>query len=85
MYKNFNTKDYICEYKDEGESYREPRTDYVAEIEYPGSEKFKELNKDECVPAIAYVLLKPRPVKEVLELIIKDMREEEYELEWGMI
>lgn len=85
LYKNFNTKDYICEYEDEGESYRELRTDYVEEIQYPGSETFKELNKDECVPTIAYVLLKRRPVREVLNLIIEEMRNDEYELEWGMI
>jgi quinol monooxygenase YgiN len=87
LYKNYNNTDYICEYEGEDEFYKElrTRTDYVEEIEYPGSEKFEELNKDECVPVIAYVLLKPRPVREVLNLIIEEMRNEEYELEWGII
>ena len=84
FYKNYNNSDYICEYGEE-EPYEELRTNYVAEIQYPGDAKFEELNDNEHFSIIAAVHLKNRPSKEILELIIRDMREDEYEMEWGMI
>jgi hypothetical protein len=72
----------VYEYEgvDEG---KELRTHFVDKIYLEGEEGF-EKHKDNLVGIIAVVVLKDRPVKETLELIIKDMREDEYSLEWGM-
>jgi hypothetical protein len=82
FYKNYNNSDYLYEYEgvDEG---KELRTHFVDKIYLEGEEGF-EKHKDNLVGIIAVVVLKDRPVKETLELIIKDMREDEYSLEWGM-
>lgn len=85
FYKTYNDKDYILECAFGDETYKEVRTSYVSEIQYPGDEKFEELNDSEFFPSIAAVCLKERPSKEVLDLIIRDMIEDEYTMEWGMI
>ena len=83
FYKNYNNSDYLYEYEgvDEG---KELRTHFVDKIIMKGEEGFDKLEEEEGFKSTAFVLLKDRPVKETLELIIKDMREDEYSLEWGM-
>lgn len=84
LYKKYNNSDYVCEYEDGEESYKELRTEYVEEIVYPDDDRFEELSGGE-EDVIAVVGLRSRPVKEILQKIVKDMVKEEYELEWGMI
>lgn len=79
FYRKYNDTDYL--YDDES---KELRTHFVDKIILEGEEEF-EKHKDNILGiGIAIVLLKDRPVKEILDLIVRDMRENEYELEWGM-
>lgn len=80
MYKNFNSNDYL--YFGEEKILR---TQYVADIQYPGDEKFEELKDSENYSIIAAVHIKDMPVREMLSRIIKDMRDDEYTMEWDWI
>lgn len=81
FYKNYNNDDYFCDYSENG-VYREPRTQYVEKIIYPGDSGFDKLQSDEEIKCMAFAYLKDRPTKERLELIINDLRDNEYKLEW---
>lgn len=84
FYKNYNNDDYLYDYDEDG-VYKELRTQYVEKIIYPGDSGFDKLQNDEEIKCIAFAYIKDRPTKERLKLIISDLKENEYELEWYAI
>jgi hypothetical protein len=78
FYRKYNDSDYILDH--------DVRDDYVDRIVMKGEEDFNEIleSLDENLQVLALIHMRPRPVREVLRLIIDKLREEEYELEWGM-
>ena len=88
FYKTYNDKDYLYEYGygEDYEPHRDLRLNYVDKIIMKGEEDFDKLLEDEYFTddIMCLVALKPRPVREVLDVIIQDMREKEYKLKWSM-